>query len=1090
MKKLFLLLVAVITIGLCASAQTRAVKGTVLDANTDEPLIGASVTAKGSATGVATDVDGNFTLTVSAAVNKLTVSYVGYKTTDVTITPGNMVIKLHPEAGVLDEVIAVAYGSAKKSEYTGSASVVKAEQLEDVLVTTVTDALTGRVAGVQTLSYNGQPGSQPTVLVRGVGSINAGTQPLYVVDGVPYSGDIAGIPSTDIESMTVLKDAASAALYGARGANGVILITTKKGKEGNARVSLDARWGRNERALPNYDVITDPRQYIETVYKAHYMTGLMTQGYSAENSHQYALNQLWPSIGYQTWTAPAGQNIIGTDGKFNPNATHGYVNPANGLMYLGDNWAGQLQPGFREEYNLSVTGGTNKLDYYLGASYLGDGGIIPKSSYDRVSTRASVNYQAKPWLKLGSNISYTYVNMQAPGGQTSSGSSANTFVYANELAPVYPMYVRDAQGNIKYNTTYNRRIYDYGDGQFGAARNYMAIGNPAGTLAYDKVESLMDILDAKWYAVITPLEGLSITGSLGYFVDNTRGHSLGNPLYGGAVSYGGTASQSHSRLCTINEQLLVEYNRTFGNHSAGLMVGYESFSQNSESLSGNGQNLYNPNFWTINNTIDNRRSYGSVSDYATRGYLGRAKYNYASKYFFMASFRRDASSRFHPDRRWGNFWSASAAWDMKKENFLQDFSSLDLLKAKVSFGQNGNDNIGNYYAYVDQYTLTGADGVFNDAVLAYKGNPEITWETSNNFNAGFDFSFFRGALSGTVEYYQRQVHDMLFNIPTMPSLGYSSMPMNVGSMRNNGVELEVNYRPVETKDVTWDVFANLTLPSNKVLKLSPKILDDENKWLSGSRVFREGESMYQLYLVDYAGVDPKNGLALYVAKGNFYSIDGVPVLNKNGVPAVDADDKPVKPSDPNAVLNTNCEYLTFNQNQAYKTNRKSTGNLMPKGYGGFGTQVQAFNFDLAVNCSFQFGGRIMDNSYQSFMYGGYASRIGKNMHRDLLDAWTTPGQVTDVPRLSTTDQYTSSSSNRWLTSSNYLSLGTITAGYTLPENLVRKASLTKVRVYLSAENVALWSARKGLDPRQGFTESSNDTYSPIRCISGGVKLSF
>lgn len=1085
MKKLFLLLVAVLSIGLCASAQTRTVKGTVVDAANGEPLISASVKAAGSATGVATDVDGDFSIVVPASTRQLVVTYVGYQTQNVDITDGKLMIRMVPQSTVLDDFIAVAYGTVKKSEYTGSASVVKADQLEDALVTTATSALTGRVAGVQTLSNNGQPGEQPSVMIRGVGSINASTQPLYVVDGVPYNGDLATIPTTDIEAMTVLKDAASTALYGARGANGVILITTKRGAEGEARVTLDARWGHNSRALGNYDVITDPRQYLEQVYAAHYMTNVANYGTVkdenginhivmspelAASSHQYALGQLWPSLGYQTWTAPAGQSIIGTDGKFNPNATPGYVNNL-GYYLIGDDWSDIIGHGLRQEYNLSVSGGNDRLTYYFTGSYLSDEGLIEGSHYQRLNTRIAVDYQVKKWLKLGANVAYTYVNSGYPGGQTDSGNSTNAFYMANFLAPVYPIYQRDSKGDIMYNTSYGKPIYDYGDNQVGEARNVMSMSNPIGDLAYNLDESLMDILDSKWYALLTPVKGLTINANLGYFVDNTRNHSIANGLYGQLADQGGQAMQVASRLRTINAQFLAEYQRTFNDvHNAALMLGYESYSLNSENVQAIGNNLYNPGQWAVSNTIDQRNGYGSSYSYATRGFFLRAKYNYAERYFLMGSFRRDASSRFHPDHRWGNFWSASVAWEIAKESFMQDFDNVDMLKFKFSYGQNGNDNLLNYYPYLDQYRLTGADGVFNDAQLTYKGNPDITWETSNNINVGFDFSFFKGMLFGTAEYYQRKVTDMLFNIPVAPSLGYSTMPMNVGSMRNNGFEIELNYRPVNTKDITVDIFANLTLPQNKVLELAPDILNANGDWINGNRIFHEGESMYQFYITKYAGVDPETGLALYWARK--------PLLDENEEQiSIDG------------ILQWGEEYTTTNATDARTSNRVKTGNLMPKGYGGFGASVKAYGFDFAINFSYQFGGKVYDNTYVMTMGTGVGD-LGLNMHKDLLNAWTPENRYTDVPRLSTSDQYTTYFCDRFLKSSDYLALNNITVGYTIPENITKKAFLHNVRVYFSAENVALWSKRKGLDPRQSFTATGNYVYSPIRCFSGGIRLSF
>lgn len=1130
MKKLFLLLVTVLSVALCSSAQTRIVTGTVLEAGNDEPIVGASVTPGESKVGVSTDIDGNFRISVPDGVHTLTISSVGMKAQTVRIPANNKVIvHLGVDANELDELIVVAYGSAKRSEYTGSAAVVSAAQLEDALTSNVTNALSGKMAGVQTLSSNGQPGTSSTVLIRGVGSINAGTSPLYVVDGMPFDGDIASISNSDIESLTVLKDAASAALYGARGANGVILVTTKKGSQGAAKITVDMRWGSNSRALPNYDVISDQREYLETVYKVHYQTAkdfygmapaysaantdqaAWAQQYSAFNSaaHAYANQQLFPSLGYQTWTIPTGQDAVGTNGKFNPYATPGY---AYGQMWLlADDWTKEtLIHGLRQEYNISISGGTDRFNYYVSGNYLGDEGIINGSHFNRFTTRANVEYKAKSWLKIGTNVSYAYTNSGYPGDQTSddSGSTGNAFNLINNLAPIYPMYIRTLDGKIAWNDTYNRPIYDYGSSTFSygelgrtPSRNTLSSANPASDLQYNRQDYLADILDAKWYAILTPLAGLTVSGTAGYTVDNTRLHYLANNLYGQSSTYLGQAEQYQARYRTINLQALASYNKTFNDvHNMDLMVGFENQAYNVESVWAIGSNLYQPGVFVVDNTIDDIRGGGNIAELVHRGVFGRAKYTYDSKYFFMGSVRRDASSRFAPNHRWGTFWSLSAGWDIAKENFMKQYSAVDLLKFKFSFGQNGNDGIGsNYLAYADQYRITGGDGVWSDGTLSYKGNPDITWETSNNLNVGFDFSFFT-KLQGSVEYFQRQTEDMLFNIPTAPSLGYSSMPMNVGSMRNNGIEIDLNYTLVNTKDIVWDINANVTFGWNKVLKLDERILNrnehswDENSrkgWLTGSRIFFEGESMYNLFLVDYAGVNPNDGQAMYWAATSDASvIEGFTADNHAHVvgqtPKLDAD------GNPTGDMIDVYEYQTPNYTEAYNTNRKASGNLMPKGYGGFGTSLQAYGFDLSLAFSYQFGGKIIDSGYQNFMNPGTTSSLGQNFHKDIRNAWTTPGQVTDVPRLAAESSYSSagSTSDRWFISSNYVSLNNITLGYTLPGKWIKKLGLSSVRVYGSAENVALWSKRKGLDPRQGFTSSDNATYSPIRSIAGGIKVSF
>ncbi len=1090
MKKLFLLLLTVFAIGMCASAQTRTVRGIVLDVDNDEPLPGVSVTVGGNS-GAVTDVDGIFSIKVPADAKKLTFTYVGYKTVEMSIpAKGEMIVKMTTSATQLDEVMAVAYGVVKKSEYTGSASVIKADQLENVQVSNVTNALSGKVAGVQTLSSNGQPGVGSTVLIRGVGSINASTTPLYVVDGMPYNGDISAIATSDIEAMTVLKDAASTALYGERGANGVILITTKKGSEGQAKVTVDMKWGSNSRAVPNYNVISDSRQYLEAYYRAIYNTRYYVQGQSDVASHLYANSQVFGTLGYQTWSVPDGQYFFDVNGKFNPNATPGYSDGR--YYYIADDWAkGGLIHGLRQEYTASISGGTQRLNYYISGSYLGDEGIIYGSHFKRFSSRAAVDYQAKDWLKVGTNIMYTYYNSGYPDGQTNDGASTgNTFYFVNGIAPVYPMYVRNPDGSIKYNETYGKPIYDYGDGKdygngrMGRTRNQS--GNPTGQLVYDVEEYLTDIIDAKWYAVLNPVEGLSITGNAGLYLDNTRNHYLANGLYGQFSGIGGQVSQSAERTRVNTFQALADYEHTFGDvHNAAVMVGYESESLNTEYTSAIGSNLYQPLVPFVNNTSTDKRGYGASGNLSHRAFIARLRYNYEGKYYATASVRRGASSRFAPDKRWGTFWSASAGWDISKENFMLDFSqNVDILKFKVSFGQNGNDAIGaNYIAYADQYQLVGSDGNWSDGSLYYKGNRDITWEKSNAFNTGFDFSFWKGMLSGSVEYYNRQTSDMLFNIPVQSSLGYSSKPMNVGSMRNNGFELEVNYRPINTKNLTFEVFANVTLPSNKVLKLAPEILNAEGYWkYSQSRWFKEGASMYQYFIPEYAGVNPDNGYAEYWA-----------ILTEAQISAATVDgvvDASKLPDGATADMKAGEKYRTREYSYARDTNPVATGNLMPKAYGGFGINLTAYGFDLVAGFSYQLGGRIFDYGYQNLMQSG--SNIGMALHKDALNAWANKGDVTDVPMLYTTGDYnySNSLSNRFLISSNYLALNNLTIGYTFPSKWVEKMGLSTLRIYGQAENLALWSKRKGLDPRQGFAGSENYTYSPIRTISGGIRVSF
>ncbi|MDE6629630.1 MAG: SusC/RagA family TonB-linked outer membrane protein, partial [Muribaculaceae bacterium] len=373
----------------------------------------------------------------------------------------------------------------------------------------------------------------------------------------------------------------------------------------------------------------------------------------------------------------------------------------NGHWITPDDWTEETyRTGLRQEYNLSISGGTDRFNFYGSVGYLNDEGIIEGSSYARLSSRVGAEYQAKKWLKVGTSIAYNYVKMNSPTNQDaeSEGSSGNAFFMTNNIAPIYPIYVRDAHGNILTDAKSGHKVYDYGDGTYtgGATRNFMMSANPAGTLIYDTNTLLMDVLDAKWYATVTPIENLNVTGTIGYFLDNTRRHQIGNPFYGSLTQLGGSAMQYQSRLRGLNLQVLANYRKTFADiHHTDYMVGYESYERTSEVVYARGYNLYNPNSWAVNNTLDSesRKGYGSSSGYATRGIFGRVNYDYDSRYFASVSFRRDASSNFHPDHRWGNFFSFSLAWDAAKESFLKEQTWIDMLKVKGSYGQQGNDNL-------------------------------------------------------------------------------------------------------------------------------------------------------------------------------------------------------------------------------------------------------------------------------------------------------------------------------------------------------------------------------------------------------------
>ena len=1003
-------------------------------------------------------------LLFSSSAKTLLISFIGLQSQEVAVKPVVKVV-LKSDAEVLDEVVVTAYGTSTKGSFTGSASVMKADKIEKRQVSNVSNALAGAVAGVQILSNNGQPGESAKVRIRGVGSINAGTDPLYVVDGVPYDGDLSSINSADIESMTVLKDAASTALYGARGANGIIMITTKKGTSGKARVNFDAKWGVNSRAVKNYDVMTSPKNYMEKAYEAIYNGYTQTNGYPADIAHVQAnktlLSNSGGGVGYPVYTVPAGQLLIGSNGMLNPNATLGYMTEY-GNWLTPDNWEDEMfQNKLRQEYNINVAGGNDKSTFYMAFGYLDDQGVIEGSGFTRFSGRLKGDYKVTDWLKVGANVNYINSESRYPGDQTNTASSGNAFYIANNIAPIYPMYVRGEDKQIM--TLTGRPVYDYGDGKSVReySRAFMQIANPAGDLVYNKTNYMRDVFNTNWFAELTPIKGLTVSARFGLNVDNTRLNLLNNPYMGQSAEYNGEVVQAAMRTYGLDQQYVANYNFTLQDiHHFDITAGYDGYTYEYTELSGQGQNLYDPESEFVSNTIDKKNAAGFKQTYATEGFFGRVNYSYDDKYFGNVSYRRDASSRFSPDNRWGDFWAASVAWMITREEFMKNVTWVNMLKLKASFGQQGNDDLllpagksvggsqKNFYPWMDQYSVMGANGIFSDGTLFAKGNKDITWETSTSYNVGLEFALFNNRLNGSAEYFARKSSDMLYNKPIAGSMGYTYIPMNVGSMTNSGFELDLSYQIFNRKNFSWDVNFNATFVKNKINELHP---DLKGQLIDGSSIYEEGESMYRMYLVKYAGVNEENGKALYWAK--------------------DKDGK---------------EYATDNYSLA-QTNKAGTDNLMPKVYGGFGTSIEAYGFDASIQLSYQLGGQIYDSGYR-FMMAGKGE--GQNWHKDIYNAWTPANTKTDVPRLNAQDSFTNALSDRWLISSNYLSINNITVGYTLPSNLVKKMFIEKLRVYFTADNVGLIAKRKGLDPRQSYTTSTNSLYSPIRTISGGISLTF
>lgn len=982
-----------------------------------------------------------------------------------------MKVTLRQDTEMLDEVMVVAFGTQKKSAFTGSATVVSSEELSKRVTTNVANALVGTTPGLQLKGGSGAPGaSQGKINIRGIASLYAKTDPLIIVDGAPYSASLSNIPQGDIEAITVLKDAASAALYGARGAAGVIIVTTKKGNGSKSQVSVDVKWGANSRSVQDYETIDDPGRYYEAIYGQYYNYYFYGQGQGAAAANANANNTMLGHLGYNIYTVPEGQYLIGQDGKLNPGATLGRRYDANGETYYltADNWRdAAYHTAFRQEYNVSVNGAMDKGAFYASLGYLDEDGIIEYSGFKRVTARVRADYQAKKWLKVGANVGYVNSTTESNPNLNTTLNSTNLMYFTSKIAPIYPIYVRtlDANGTPQIRTDENGNPqYDYGvaaSNYPGLTRPFSSTGNPLGANRYNDNTSKGSQLNGTLTMDINFTDFLKFNATSTITWGHTNSSVYENSLYGPKVSVNGQIDKSQTDALRQDHTQTLTYFDQFGKHNVDLTLGHEYYDTKTTYLYAYGQGLFSPGIPEINGAAKKVNSSSYTSEYNIDGYFSKLQYNYDEKYFLSASYRRDASSRFAKENRWGNFWSVGGAWLISKEDFF-NASWIDQLKLKVSIGQQGNDNIDDW-AYVDLYTLSAASDTQMSASFWRIGNPDITWETTTNFNAGIEFAFFDNRLTGSLDYYNKKTTDLLFWLSVPESAGSRGYYGNIGDIRNSGFELSLQGNVVHTRDIDWDLQFNIAHNSDKVLKLPSSKTADFGGFTEDFKWFKEGGHIYNYFLPDYAGVS-EQGEALYWVDGDL----GPGVTNHPG---------------------TKHSYTTTNPNDATKYEQ---GNSLPDVYGGFGTTLSAYGFDVSVTFDYQLGGHIYDYVYSGLMSNNAsAGSAGNAIHKDILKSWTPNNTSSTIPRSQYGDQYTTARSDRWLTSASYLNFQSFSIGYTLPKRLLSNFGISKLRIYATGENLCFWSARQGLDPRYAYGETEQlNVYSPVRTIMGGLQLTF
>ncbi|MFN3555796.1 MAG: SusC/RagA family TonB-linked outer membrane protein [Bacteroidales bacterium] len=1071
MKRLLMLFGALLLMGSTIYGQVR-VTGTVTDARDGQALPGVTVSVQGTTIGTNTDMNGNFELSVPAEA-VLQFSFVGYTTLLEPVGDRRVFnVALETTMVGLDEVIVVAYGTTTRASFTGSATVVSGEKLQTIQSSNITSALEGIAPGVQITSATGQPGSESTIRIRGIGSISSSNRPLIILDGVPYDGSLNSINPADIETLNILKDAASSALYGARGANGVIIISTKRGKTGSQTVNFDTRVGVNTRGVPEFDHMTDPQMYIETFWKSVQLGMYYSDNNwdangnpinSMEHFAQYASNNLFGThagnyLGnYNPYNVPDNEVIDPLTGKLNPSAQ---------LLYQ-DRWHDEMfSNGIRTESNLNISGGVQNTNYRFSFGYLQDQGYVIGSDFERYTTRLSVDQKVNNWLKGGMTAAYAQSETGAPVG-TFTTNYSNAFMFTRMIAPLYPVFLRDSLGEMMYDLQGNV-LYDFGTER---ARPYGSIQNPVATYQQDIRSDKRDNTSVQGYLEAKFLENFTFTVNASLNAIGRDNTSFATPLGGDAKAANGRGQITQSRTVSLNSTQLLNYNNTFGLHTVGALIGHESYKWNNSLLYGHKTNFFIPGNPNLDNAvlIEGLNSY--TQEYAIEGYLSRLDYNFDNRYYVNASFRRDGSSRFHPDSRWGNFWSIGGSWRINQEAFMSGITWIDDLKVKASFGQQGNDALSyptggqNYLPFATQYRV-----VNNNNEIAinkfYIGNPLITWEKSNSFNTGIDFAFFN-RMSGTLEYFQRATTDLLYNRPMPTSAGFSFFSENVADMVNRGVELELNATPVVRRNFRVDVGLNLTHYTNEITKLPPGLEDGIR---SGNQWLMQGGSLYDWWMVQAAGLD-SIGRQLYKVRPRLLDEDGNPAVDEFGKALWDE-----------TQWETTHIYADANQNH----NRVNKGSALPDLFGGFNINVRYRSFDFGIISNFQIGGLVYDNVYSSLMHAGQS---GDNWHKDILNAWTPDNPNTDIPRLDVNRVRSSNeTSDRFLVDASFFNIRNITMGYTFKPNTI--PGVNQLRIYGVVDNVALFSYRKGLDPRQSVAGATGYNYSPIRSFSMGLNLSF
>ncbi|MGM1057012.1 MAG: SusC/RagA family TonB-linked outer membrane protein [Bacteroidota bacterium] len=1023
-KFLLLLTLFIGLVGQFTIAQEKTVTGTVTNQD-GLPIPGVNVVVKNTNNGTQTNFDGKYSINVQVG-DVLNFSYIGKKVINRTVGSSNVIdVEMENSAEALDEVMVVAYGSANKRNFTGAAETISSEAVTRGSTASFETALQGRVSGVN-ISTSGQPGGKSNVQIRGIGSISGSTQPLYVLDGIVINTDsnlragdyktgstgynpLSTINSEDIKSITVLKDAAASSLYGSRAANGVVIITTKKGKSGETEISFKMETGWSEN-------LTEEKLINNEQFKGLWMEGQINQyiqnNENAEFRRVYADNGLYNS--YQNQAVNDYEGIYGTT---NANA----------------DWLGAIyQTGTLRKYNLSARGGNENTSFFVSGNYLEQEGTIIETGLKRYSGRLNLENQAKDWVKLGVNLSIAKSERNAANIDGNYAGGLNPLYMARVLPPAAPIY--DPEGYAGYANLPN-----------DIEKN----ANPIGVLKVGEYENSEFRVRGDAFAefqILTPLSFKTTFGVDQQAIDETL---YDNKEFGaGGGIWNGVLNRVKSEVLQYSVSNILNYNNNFGQHGLSVLLGQESQESKMNSINVYGYDVLDSELLSASSIGTLWSHTGYSENNSLLSYFSQVGYNFDRKYYLSSSFRRDGSSKFGKDARWGTFWSLSGSWVATEENFM-DIDGLSYLKFRGSYGTNGNLPPQDYAALA--FFETDRKGYGGESGLSYGQlqNPDLSWEQSKNFNLGVDLNLF-SEIDLSLNYFHKKTEDLLLNVPVSLTTGFLTQLQNYGEMVNKGWEFEVGYTPYSNDNFSWGTSVNLTILDNEITKLKNTIVSTySSRYGQDPLIIKEGESIYSFYLRDYAGVDPETGMAQYH------------VLNDG---------------ERTGEITTDAQSAGFG----------IFGDGLQDAQGGIFNEFHYKNFSFDFLFTFGIGGKVYDRTAFKRDDDGYAPQFTNTVAQ--LNPWNPDNLNSTVPiRINGNPTFSNDVSTRHLYDSDYLKLKNVKLNYKLPAigNTIKGGS-----VYAQGDNLLLLTELDGYDPEAVVNGVNFFQVPTARTLILGIQLQF